>query len=114
LKPCNLFREPAEPLSLKERAEPDPTGFANFPGRGIILFEGIGTMIFHVTMERAEDGWIVAECPALPGCVSQGKDEKEALENIKEAITAWLWAEDQKAAATLRQEPGQQEIVVAV
>ena len=71
-------------------------------------------MIFHVTMERAEDGWIVAECPALPGCVSQGKDEKEALENIKEAITAWLWAEDQKAAATLRQQPGQQEIVVAV
>ena len=50
------------------------------------------------TLERAEDGWIVAECPALPGCVSQGKDEKEALENIKEAITAWLWAEDQKAA----------------
>lgn len=54
-------------------------------------------MIFHVTLEKAEDGWIVVECPALPGCVSQGRDEKEALENIKEAITAWLWAEDQKA-----------------
>ena len=54
-------------------------------------------MVFHVVLEKAEDGWIVAECPALPGCVSQGKDEKEALENIKEAITAWLWAEDQKA-----------------
>jgi predicted RNase H-like HicB family nuclease len=51
-------------------------------------------MIFHVTLESAEDGWLVAECPALPGCVSQGRDEKEALENIKEAITAWLWAED--------------------
>jgi len=54
-------------------------------------------MPFHVSLEAAEDGWIVAECPALPGCVSQGRDEKEALENIKEAITAWLWAEDQKA-----------------
>ncbi len=54
-------------------------------------------MIFHVTLEQAEDGWIVAECPALPGCVSQGCDEKEAMENIKEAITAWMWAEDQKA-----------------
>jgi len=27
--------------------------------------------------------------------VSQGKDETEAIENVKEAITAWLWAEDQ-------------------
>jgi predicted RNase H-like HicB family nuclease len=54
-------------------------------------------MLFHVALEQAEDGWIVAECPALPGWVSQGHDEKEALENIKEAITAWMWAEDQRA-----------------
>ena len=54
-------------------------------------------MVFHVIFEKAEDGWIVAECPALPGCISQGKTEEEALVNIKEAITAWLWAEDQKA-----------------
>jgi predicted RNase H-like HicB family nuclease len=54
-------------------------------------------MIFHVSLEHAEDGWIVAQWPALPGCISQGRDEKEALENIKEAITPWLWAEDQKA-----------------
>ncbi len=58
-------------------------------------------MIFHVSLEKAEDGWIVAQCPALPGCVSQGRDEQEALENIKEAITAWLWAEDQKAVKAL-------------
>ena len=55
-------------------------------------------MIFHVSMETADDGWVVVECPALPGCVSQGRDEQEALVNIKEAITAWMWAEDQKAA----------------
>jgi predicted RNase H-like HicB family nuclease len=54
-------------------------------------------MVLHVTLEPAEDGWIVAECPALPGCISQGRDEKEALENIREAITGWMWAEDQKA-----------------
>jgi predicted RNase H-like HicB family nuclease len=71
-------------------------------------------MIFHVTLEHAEDGWIVAECPALPGCVSQGKDENEALENIKEAITAWLWAEDQKAIASLSTQQGQPPIVVTV
>ena len=71
-------------------------------------------MIFHVTLERAEDGWIVAECPAMPGCVSQGRDEKEAPDNIKEAITAWLWAEDQKAISGLKPKPDQQQIVVAV
>jgi predicted RNase H-like HicB family nuclease len=71
-------------------------------------------MIFHVTLEHAEDGWIVAECPALPGCVSQGKDEKEALDNIKEAITAWLWAEDMKAVSSHPPGPGQRPIVVAV
>ncbi len=58
-------------------------------------------MVFHVVLEKAEDGWIVAECPSLPGCVSQGKTKAEALENVKEAITAWLWAEDQKAVASL-------------
>jgi len=69
-------------------------------------------MLFHVSLERAEDGWLVAECPALPGCVSQGRDEKEALENIKEAITAWLWAEDQKAMLSLPRQDKQ--VVVAV
>jgi len=71
-------------------------------------------MIFHVTLEKAEDGWFVAECPALPGCVSQGRDEKEALDNIKEAIVAWLWAEDQKALTSKPLKQGQQPIVVAV
>ncbi|HEO66057.1 MAG TPA: type II toxin-antitoxin system HicB family antitoxin [Spirochaetes bacterium] len=71
-------------------------------------------MTFHVILEQAKDDWIVVECPALPGCVSQGKDEKEALENIKEAITAWLWAEDQKAISNLPQGTGKQPILVVV
>ena len=58
-------------------------------------------MIFHVMLQPEADGWIVAHCPALPGCVSQGRDEQEALTNIKEAIVGWLWAEDQKAADAL-------------
>ncbi len=57
-------------------------------------------MLFHVNVEKDEDGWMVAECPALPGCVSQGIDEQEALANIKEAIEAWLWAEDMKQLET--------------
>jgi predicted RNase H-like HicB family nuclease len=71
-------------------------------------------MIFHVTLETSEDGWIVAECPALPGCVSQGRDDKEALDHIKEAIIAWLWAEDQKALANVSLKPGEKQLVLAV
>ena len=41
-----------------------------------------------VTLARDETGMIVAECPAIPGCVSQGKTEEEALANIREAIAA--------------------------
>lgn len=47
-------------------------------------------MKFPVTLERGEDGYIVVECPALPGCVSQGKTEEEALANIKDAINGIL------------------------
>ncbi len=53
-------------------------------------------MIFHVTIEKAEDGWHVVECPALPGCVSQGETEEIAISNIKEAILSWLWADNLK------------------
>jgi len=56
-------------------------------------------MLFQVTIEKAEDGWFVVECPILPGCVSQGKTEEEAINNIKEAIEAWLWAENEKISA---------------
>jgi len=43
-----------------------------------------------VTLERDEDGFIVAECPSLPGCLSQGKTRDEALANIKDAIEGYL------------------------
>ncbi len=43
-----------------------------------------------VTILPGEDGYFVVECPAIPGCVSQGRTQEEALANIKEAITACL------------------------
>lgn len=49
-------------------------------------------MKLFVTLERDETGMIVAECPAIPGCVSQGGTEDEALANIREAIVACLEA----------------------
>ena len=41
-------------------------------------------------MQRDDSGIIVAECPAIPGCVSQGKTEEEALSNIREAVVGCL------------------------
>ena len=45
-----------------------------------------------VTMERDETGMLVVDCPAIPGCVSQGRTEEEALANIREAIAACVEA----------------------
>lgn len=47
-------------------------------------------MKFMATLERDEDGVWVAECPAIPGCVSQGATRDEALANVREAIAACL------------------------
>ncbi|WP_084022373.1 type II toxin-antitoxin system HicB family antitoxin [Chlorobaculum limnaeum] len=47
-------------------------------------------MKFSVTIDRDEDGVWIAECPSIPGCVSQGATKDEALENIKEAIQLCL------------------------
>ena len=55
-------------------------------------------MQFTVILEPGENGYIVAHCPALKGCWSQGKSENEALANIKEAIEGWLEAEAEKAS----------------
>ncbi len=52
----------------------------------------ISDMKLVVTLERDENGVVVAECPAIPGCVSQGATEDEALANIREAVVGCLEA----------------------
>lgn len=47
-------------------------------------------MKFRVVVEQDEDGAFVAECPNLPGCVSQGSNRDEAIANIKDAIKGYL------------------------
>jgi predicted RNase H-like HicB family nuclease len=47
-------------------------------------------MELTVILEEGENGYVVATCPSLPGCHSQGKTEAEALANIREAIAACL------------------------
>ena len=53
-------------------------------------------MKLRVIIEKDESGFYVAEVPALPGCLSQGKTEKEAEANITEAIVGWLSVMDAK------------------
>ncbi len=54
-------------------------------------------MKLRVVIQRDETGYYVAEVPALPGCVSQGRTEAEAKENIKEAIIGWLTVMNDRA-----------------
>jgi predicted RNase H-like HicB family nuclease len=47
-------------------------------------------MKYRVLIQQDEDGVFVAEVPSLPGCISQGQTRSEAMENIREAILAYL------------------------
>ncbi|CAN5392384.1 hypothetical protein BH24GEM3_BH24GEM3_02680 [soil metagenome] len=51
-------------------------------------------MKYRVWIEQDEDGIFVAEVPSLPGCISQGRTRKEALDNIREAIELYLGSLD--------------------
>lgn len=46
----------------------------------------------QVIVYSGEDGYFVAECPSLPGCISQGVTREEAIANIKEAIAGYIAA----------------------
>src|ERR1017187_6010507 len=76
-----------EPTLIREAPTPHdcPRLLANRPAVGYTW-----NMKLSVTLDRDEDGIWVAECPSIPGCVSQGKTKLEALKNIKEAIALCL------------------------
>ena len=56
-------------------------------------------MNIRVIIEKDEAGYYVAEVPAMPGCLSQGRTRQEAIENITEAIAGWLEVMEAKAPA---------------
>jgi len=60
-------------------------------------------MKLHVVIEQDEAGYYVAEVPALPGCLSQGKTHAEALANVKEAVAGWLETMEAKTELDLNQ-----------
>ncbi len=62
----------------------------HFSARSIPLARfrlGSRVMTRRVLLYPGEDGFVVAEVPSLPGCISQGKTREEALENVREAIS---------------------------
>jgi predicted RNase H-like HicB family nuclease len=60
-------------------------------------------MRYKVVLKRSDEGYSVS-CPGLPGCWSQGSSEKEALENIQDAIREYLAAvEDSLKSAEVRE-----------
>jgi len=70
-------------------------GFNCFASCGMIGPEkqentGGKQMKYRIIIEQDEDGAFVVECPSLPGCISQGKTRKEAIENIQDAIRGYL------------------------
>ncbi len=60
-------------------------------------------MRFKIVLEKSEEGGYTAHVPSLPGCISEGETQQEALKNIQEAIELYLepveddWIMDEKA-----------------
>lgn len=61
-------------------------------------------MNIKVVIERGEDGYFVAHCPALKSCWSQGKTREEALINVREAIALYLEPESAELEQTAERE----------
>lgn len=54
------------------------------------VVEANGRFVLPVVLTPGEDGYLVATCPILPGCISQGRTREEALANISEAAQLTL------------------------
>jgi predicted RNase H-like HicB family nuclease len=59
---------------------------------GIIFFSKGGESMREAVIYPGEDGYWVAECPSLPGCISQGSSREEAITHIREAIQGYILA----------------------
>jgi len=67
-----------------------PEAAAQIPGCPVTALVECWVVKYRVYLEQDEDGMFVAACPALPGCVSQGRTRSEATDNIREAIEGYL------------------------
>ena len=58
-------------------------------------------MNLKIILEKGENGYVVAHCPSLKGCWSQGKTEQEAIKNIKEAVALYLESDSKSVKPTV-------------
>ena len=79
----------SSPSSIRTRRLHSLTA-ADSCGGGKSLY--LSDMKFRVHVEADEDGVFVAECPTLPGCISQGETREAALHNIKDAIAGYIFS----------------------
>jgi predicted RNase H-like HicB family nuclease len=70
-------------------------------------------MNVKILLERDEDGFYTATCPSLPGCISQGSTEADAIKNIKEAVALHLKCISEDGLP-LRKSPRIKELTVNV
>jgi predicted RNase H-like HicB family nuclease len=75
---------------ILKKLEFDIHSFGENFGQRLTNTNGIDTLKFIITLERDEDGFFVASCPALPGCHSQGRTTEEAVSNVREAIRGYI------------------------
>lgn len=69
-------------------------------------------MKLKIVLEKSDEGGYTIYVPSLPGCISEGDTEEEAIENIKEAIALYLEPIDDDILFTTTQEPIIREITV--
>jgi predicted RNase H-like HicB family nuclease len=65
-----------------------------------MIFSTEDDMKLKVILEPSEEGGFIVYAPSLPGCVSEGETEEEALQNIREAIEFYLESVDDDLAGT--------------
>ena len=69
------------------------TASSVFPAsRSVLLENSIARTRQWLAVQQHSDGFWVAECPSLPGCVSQGESREQAIVNIREAIEGYILA----------------------
>jgi len=69
-------------------------------------------MVYNVILRRGEASGYLAECPAIPGCVSQGRTKREALANLKDAMVGCLAVLNERAKQSTRRHPDEEVVAL--